>query len=156
MTFDLFDFEEATDLCPERILWLAVIERAIMDYCFPALSLQKKDVRDLDWFLFSPVAQEFNVTYICSYLFDNEDAAKMIRKRVAALKNSSLAKDKFEKSRYRITSLCAFQLSSKPETRYTAKRRLQLAQAHELNCRHQIQKLQQPIDYLQPELKGDE
>lgn len=109
MTFDLFDFEDTMQVSPERALWLAVIERAMLDYCFPTNSLMKKDVSDLPWFFFSNESEKYNLVYICDQLFDSVDIIAKIRTRVKGMKDAPGGKNDFKVHRYRITALCAFQ-----------------------------------------------
>lgn len=71
---------------PEQILWLAVIERAILDYCFPETSLMAADKRTLVPFLFGNTPKPYNLVYICNILFDFPDSVEVIRKRISHLK----------------------------------------------------------------------
>jgi hypothetical protein len=68
---------------PEHILWLAVIDRAIADYCAPAQELTPYFKADLYNFFFDNVSRPYNLVYICSMLLDREDAVRKIRKRIA-------------------------------------------------------------------------
>lgn len=91
---------------PERKLWMAVIDRALKDYClfFDQLQLSNqkemlnifdksrqtgskfniKAIREferLNWFLFCPSAEEFNLTFLSEQFFeDYEGVADTIRK----------------------------------------------------------------------------
>ena len=73
---------------PEQVLWLAVIERALMDAVWPTTDLNTKDRHNLNWFFFSEEIEPFNLTFICETLFDYPDAAKVIRKRVIEMKKN--------------------------------------------------------------------
>jgi hypothetical protein len=98
--------ESSTDF-PERTLWLAVIERALKDYCFffdrleglphKSLKLIAKekeidrknvmyhrtvgDFSRLRWFLFDPFPRPFNLTYLIRELYDDESIAEAMRKQ---------------------------------------------------------------------------
>ncbi len=67
----------------EVLLWLAVIDRAIADYCTPAQELTAYYKADLYNFFFDNVPRPYNLVYICSMLLDREDAVRKIRKRIA-------------------------------------------------------------------------
>ena len=91
---------------PERTLWLAVIERALKDYCFffdrlealPQTTVKttfhdrnidrrnvmyRKTIGDfsrLRWFLFDKFPSPFNLSYLTQELYDNdEDIAEAMR-----------------------------------------------------------------------------
>lgn len=86
---------------PEKQLWLAVIDRALKDYCFffdklftyklkfvgsdqieTNLGYYKtiQELHTLRWFLFSTNPQQFNMQYILENIYDNyEGIAKTIR-----------------------------------------------------------------------------
>ena len=70
---------------PEHVLWLAVIERAMMDYIGRTASLPKADKNALRDFFFEDVSRPHNLKYICDNLFDFPDAVPMIRKRIVEL-----------------------------------------------------------------------
>jgi hypothetical protein len=70
---------------PEQLLWLAVIERAIADYCTPAKELTAYYKQDLYNFFFNNKPQPYNLVYICSMLLDREDAVAKIRKRLSSV-----------------------------------------------------------------------
>ena len=100
------DTERLITESPERTLWLAVIERALKDYCFFFERLQRyencNNFRDIDrfqhnpksrthgnavaeferlrWFLFDLQPIEFNLTYLSLVLYDNEGFAFQVRK----------------------------------------------------------------------------
>lgn len=70
---------------PERVLWLAVIERAIMDYVCPTPDIPSGALLGLDSFFFDDYPRPFNLRYICDDLFDYPDAAGAVRRRVIEL-----------------------------------------------------------------------
>jgi hypothetical protein len=70
---------------PEHVLWLAVIERAMMDYIGRTASLSKPSFVALDNFFFDEQPRQHNLVYICENLFDFPDAVPMIRRRVKEL-----------------------------------------------------------------------
>ncbi len=100
------DTERLITESPERTLWLAVIERALKDYCFFFDRLQRyencNNFRDIDrfqhnpksrthgnavaeferlrWFLFDVQPIEFNLTYLSLVLYDDEGFAFQVRK----------------------------------------------------------------------------
>ena len=88
------DAETNVGDCPERTLWLAVIEKAIKDYCFffdklsggPSDSLighykmssrmYRKCVIELNrlhWFLFTKECTPWNLQYLVTILYENPD-----------------------------------------------------------------------------------
>jgi hypothetical protein len=69
-------------ILPEVLLWLAVIDRAIADYCSPAKELPDFFKIDLYNFFFEDSPRPYNLVYICSMLLDREDAVAKIRKRI--------------------------------------------------------------------------
>lgn len=86
MTFQVEDFVCHKTITPEHILWLAVIERAIMDYIDTCCRMSKLEMSELEQFFFCKYAKPCNLAYICNNLFDYSDAAEIIRKRVKSLK----------------------------------------------------------------------
>lgn len=100
------DTERLITESPERTLWLAVIERALKDYCFFFERLQRyencNNFRDIDrfqhnpksrthgnavaeferlrWFLFDLQPIEFNLTYLSLVLYDDEGFACQVRR----------------------------------------------------------------------------
>ena len=84
---DVFDQRPIT--MPEEVLWLAVIERAMMDYCKPTKELNIKDKNDLQWFFFTTEPKPFNLLFICDTIFDDAGAAKLIIKRINKLKEQA-------------------------------------------------------------------
>lgn len=85
VTVDESIFGEITLSMPEHALWLAVIERAMMDYLGMWASLPRPSKASLNEFFFDTQARPNNLQYICDNLFDFPDAAKMIRERVVSL-----------------------------------------------------------------------
>lgn len=102
--------EEHTLICPEAELWLAVIERAIRDYCFffdNAFSFSSKNrwmprteenvhtihcIRELQrlrWFIFEKTPEPFNMQYLLENLFDDYDE---IGKQIRAQASSAFKK----------------------------------------------------------------
>lgn len=81
-------FGEAPVSMPEHALWLAVIERAMMDYIGRTASLPKPSERAVNDFFFELEPRPNNLQYICEILFDYPDAANVIRKRVQEIKDS--------------------------------------------------------------------
>lgn len=101
------DEEIVTTDFPERTLWLAVIERALKDYCFffdrleglPHISVKRtfhEQVIDrknvmyrktigefarLRWFLFEPQPAPFNLTYLIQELYEDQSIADAMRKQ---------------------------------------------------------------------------
>jgi hypothetical protein len=70
----------------EVLLWLAVIDRAIADYCAPAQELTAYYKGDLNSFFFEDIPRPYNLVYICSMLLDREDAVRKIRERISKQK----------------------------------------------------------------------
>jgi hypothetical protein len=93
-------FEQQQIVAPETVLWMAVIERAILDYCYPkTLHVNRKYIDSLPSFFNNTNPKPFNLEYICANLFDYDDAAKVIRKRVAKLKKCADGDDLFTRAR---------------------------------------------------------
>lgn len=67
---------------PEVTLWLAVIERAIVDLTNPLATIRQEDKRDLDWFFWEPRSMPFNLAYICENYLDSDHMLPSIRKRL--------------------------------------------------------------------------
>jgi hypothetical protein len=82
------DFEEI-EAIPEYVLWLAVIDRAIADYCCPAQDLTQAYSGGLHSFFFDEEPRPNNLIYICNFLLDRDDAVVKIRDRVTQIKNNS-------------------------------------------------------------------
>lgn len=73
---------------PEHALWLAVIERAIIDYINPSKDCPHNSKFGLSWFLFERKPEPNNLTYICENLIEYPDAPKIIRRKVKTLFNN--------------------------------------------------------------------
>lgn len=86
-------FHHAT---PEQLLWLAVIDRALVDYIKFYDSLHIKHKRSLDWFLFEDESVPNNLVYICEQLFNDADVVKIIRKRAVAMAKGYLPQQEIE------------------------------------------------------------
>lgn len=80
---------EENPALPEHALWLAVIERAMMDYLGRTASLPRPSQTSLNDFFFELDPRPNNLQYICETLFDYPDAANVIRKRVQEIKESN-------------------------------------------------------------------
>lgn len=78
-------FGEIPVSLPEHALWLAVIERAMMDYLGRCASLARPSKHSMQDFFFDLEPRPNNLQYICEILFDFPDAANMIRKRLHEL-----------------------------------------------------------------------
>ncbi len=74
---------------PEVVLWLAVIERAMLDAVYPKKDLPLPYRRDLRDFFYNDIARPYNLVYICNTLFDASDAHIQIRRRLEELLNST-------------------------------------------------------------------
>ena len=85
VTVDESVFSEIRLAGPEHALWLAVIERAMMDYLGRCASLARPSKASIQDFFFELEPRPHNLQYICEILFDFPDAADMIRKRVQEL-----------------------------------------------------------------------
>jgi hypothetical protein len=77
--------ESKGHICPEYILWLAVIDRAISDLCSPAQELTPLYAADLHSFFWEDTPRQYNLVYICSMLLDREDAVAKIRHRIKTI-----------------------------------------------------------------------
>lgn len=77
-------FEEG-EKTPEHLLWLSVIDRAMMDYIGKAAGISKPSQKEIHDFFFDDTPRPHNLVYICEELFDFPDAVPMIRKRVVEL-----------------------------------------------------------------------
>lgn len=113
MSKRLYSNEETERLItesPERTLWLAVIERAMKDYCFFFDRLQRyencNNFRDIDrfqhnpkskshgnavaeferlrWFIYDLQPIEFNLAYLSLVLYDDEGFACQVRQAADA------------------------------------------------------------------------
>lgn len=74
---------------PEHILWLAVIDRAMMDYVNTAKDLTPAQRKDLPWFFFERKPEPHNLRWICLLLFGDISVAHKINRRLKALKLGS-------------------------------------------------------------------
>jgi len=83
--FTLLSLDTAPNVPPEYILWLAVIDRAIVDYVRWYDELNIKHRNSLNWFLFEEKPSPNNLQYLSEMLFDDHEVADTIRRRVKAL-----------------------------------------------------------------------
>ena len=81
----LHDVESVSHFTPEHCLWLAVIDRALMDYIGRTACLPRVSEQDLNAFFFEEVPRPHNLAYICQELFDWPGAADKIRDRAVEL-----------------------------------------------------------------------
>jgi len=101
MIIESEDFIEPNTITPEHILWLAVIERAILDYIDPINCKNKLQLSELEYFFFAEKPKPCNLKYICQNVFDYSDAHIIIRNRVKHLK--TLGPNAFDRAkRYRV------------------------------------------------------
>jgi hypothetical protein len=91
--FNLLSIETPPNVPPEHILWLAVIDRALVDYVRWYQELNIKQKRSLNWFLFEEDSCPNNLQYLCELLFDDHEAADTIRKRARYLANHATEGD---------------------------------------------------------------
>jgi hypothetical protein len=103
MTLQVEDYLDHDVATPEHILWLAVIERAIIDYIDPCCRMTKLELGALELFFFSKRPKPCNLIYICQNVFDYPDACEAIRTRVKHLKAAG-PKSFNRAKRYRISS----------------------------------------------------
>lgn len=87
--FTVLSVDRPPNAPAEVILWLAVIDRALIDYVkwYEVLNIKQK--RSLDWFLFERESCPNNLQYLCDLLFDDHEAADTIRNRVKHLASSN-------------------------------------------------------------------
>lgn len=96
--------------CREHELWYFVLERAVYDYAFffdwylaTPVKLHNrffdydkhmaKELRILEWFLFSKEPEQFNLKWIIDQCFDSDkDLEGCIRRKVKIAHNQNLAK----------------------------------------------------------------
>lgn len=71
---------------PEYVLWLAVIDRAMMDYVNTTKDLNIAQRKDLLWFFFERKPEPHNLRWICILLFGDVSPAKKIIARIKELK----------------------------------------------------------------------
>lgn len=91
--FSVISTELPPNVPPEHLLWLAVIDRALVDYVRWYQELNIKQKNSLEWFLFERKPCPNNLQYLCELLFDDHDAAETIRKRVKFLANHATEDD---------------------------------------------------------------
>jgi hypothetical protein len=106
-TYDLsfMTIPATTHASPEQLLWLAVIDRALVDYVKWLPTLNAKQRGSLDWFLFEEQAVPNNLAYICEMLFDDHNLAAKVRKRARGLVNGDIKQeevDRFKAKRYNL------------------------------------------------------
>lgn len=92
---DIMDIEISENVSPEYLLWVAVVDRGIWDFCtFADWYCQRlsheygrkrkrisntaevamlREYNALCWFLFDPVPQEFNLQWIAEHVFNCEE-----------------------------------------------------------------------------------
>ena len=80
--FEALDMEVNSFAPPEQVLWLAVIERAILDAVYPTMEMSIYHKHSLYGFFYDKEPEPYNLAYICENLFDYPDAAKAIRRRL--------------------------------------------------------------------------
>ena len=103
----LVDIEVAENVSPEYLLWVAIVDRAIYDFCtFADWYCQRlsheygrkrkhisntaeiamlREYHTLQWFLFDPIPQEFNLQWIAEHVFNcGEGVCDKIRARCEA------------------------------------------------------------------------
>jgi hypothetical protein len=86
---------------PEHILWLAVVDRAMIDYVRRTLDLTSEARRSLSWFLFSREPEPCNLPWISLMLYgDNSMTVKVLR-RIRQLKSDSGDSDHFHRIQHR-------------------------------------------------------
>lgn len=86
---------------PEVVLWLAVIERAMLDAVYPKKDLGIAFRRDLYDFFYNEVPRPHNLVYICNILFDISDAHLAVRKRLEAMLDEPDAPEFIRSKRYK-------------------------------------------------------
>lgn len=94
-----------TAATPEQLLWLAVIDRALVDYVKWLPSLTGKNKSSVEWFLFHEEPQPYNLAFLSEQLFDDDTVIIKIRKRAVALAKGFLSIDEidsFKKRRYNL------------------------------------------------------
>lgn len=96
LTSDLFSSPIAP---PETVLWLAVIERAMLDAIYPTIEMSVRHRHSLSYFFSETKPKPYNLEYICSNLFDYPDGANVIRKRLAYLKRQAEQQNKFVRAK---------------------------------------------------------
>lgn len=119
---------------PETLLWLAVIDRAIVDYVDPPKDLPSCLKSNLYQFIYSQRPEPFNLSYLSIELFGDPIFGEQIRKRIAGLIDGSIVDDGFhlkahrhhggKKKLEREAILISCRQWTKPEKRRRAQRRL--------------------------------
>ena len=84
---------------PEQLLWLAVIERALLDYACPTSDSQKCHNIGLDWFFYELKSKPYNLEYICENFLNFPAGAEKVRKRLERLLNSEVPEQAINRSR---------------------------------------------------------
>jgi hypothetical protein len=84
---------------PEQLLWLAVIERALLDYACPTSDSQKCHNIGLDWFFYELKSKPYNLEYICENFLNFPAGAEKVRKRLERLLNSEFPEQAINRSR---------------------------------------------------------
>ena len=84
---------------PEQLLWLAVIERALLDYACPTSDSQKCHNIGLDWFFYELKSKPYNLEYICENFLNFPAGAEKVRKRLERLINSEFPEQAINRSR---------------------------------------------------------
>jgi hypothetical protein len=75
---------------PEFALWLAVIDKAVLDYVKHYKYLPPGERSILRWFLFCKDPKPNNLAFLCENLFDEPDITAKIRGRIHKLKSGEL------------------------------------------------------------------
>jgi hypothetical protein len=84
---------------PEQILWMAVIERAMIDYLWPPRDLNIKHRNNLVPFLFDTNPWPHNLEYICQNVFEHSDTVIQIRRRIIKMKQDKVPEEAFMRAR---------------------------------------------------------
>jgi hypothetical protein len=84
---------------PEAVLWLAVIERAMLDYLQPSTKATRRYDQHLYWFFYGTTPEPCNLAHICDVILDYPGLLSRIRRRMTRLKNDAECKDQFMRSR---------------------------------------------------------
>lgn len=73
---------------PERRLWLAIIERAVIDYAVAGIPTRSRIGKNkVKHWLFDDKARPNNLVFICRLLFDDDNGAvQAIRKRAQEMR----------------------------------------------------------------------
>jgi len=102
MNIDLKDAIHVEHIAmPEVVLWLAVIERAMLDVVYPKKDLGIAFKRDLRDFFYNEVPRPYNLVYICQTLFDAPDAHIAVRRRLEAMLEEPEPTDFWRSKRYK-------------------------------------------------------